>query len=206
MIISSDSRLTTKEFAEHCNTTVGVVNVTIKRKQVNRTTDGLINPNTKINKAFIKKREELDKSRGIDRENLPPPIDKSAPKEGSIEDWKKKKIVADARKAEHDADLRRVQLQKAMGKVIPVELLNQILKINIQGVFIGFEQELQNIAAVYCDILAGGDRGKLGEITDQMREVLERIINNTGQNVKKEVKNAIEEFQEARTRGESKAL
>ena len=205
------------EFAIRCNCTPAIIRTNLARKFIVKTAAGYINASNKTNKKFLDKRRALDAKRN--GEEFTPESTKDAAKKpgtrkktgpiiakNSIEDWKRKKIIADSRKAEHDADLRKVQLEKAMGKVIPVELLNQILKMNIQGIFIRFEQELQNMASVYCDILAGGDRKKLAELIDAMRVELERIIKITGKNVKQEVDNAVEEFTETRTRGESKIL
>ena len=212
--------MTINEFADHCNCPTSTIYTYVNRKFIVKTASGSINIINKTNKKFIENRRKIDaKKNGVEfipdqlkpkdaASNKTTKRKRSEPliKKNSIEDWKRKKIIADSRKAEHDADLRKVQLEKAMGKVIPVELLNQILKMNVQGIFIRFEQELQNLASVYCDILAGGDRKKLAELIDAMRVELERIIKITGKNVKQEVDNAVEEFTETRTRGESKIL
>lgn len=117
-------------------------------------------------------------------------------------EYRKKK--AEASKSESDADLKSLAVEKMMGKLMPVELVHQIIKINIQGVFISFENELQNIASIYCDILAGGDRKKLAEIVEQMRENLSRIITDTKVNTDSEIKQVIENYAETRNRGEKK--
>lgn len=67
-----------------------------------------------------------------------------------------------------------------------------------------FENELVNIASVYCDILAGGDRSKLSEIVDLMRQHLSTVIKETKKNAAKEIRGAIDEYSVTRSRGERK--
>jgi len=106
--------------------------------------------------------------------------------------------------AEKNAQLKTLAVEKMMGQLIPVDLLHRILKINIQSIFVNFENELQNIASIYCDILAGGDRSKLADIITMMRENLERIIKDSKTNSLKEIESTINEYAETRSRGQRK--
>jgi len=216
---------TYQEFSEFCGVSQNIISVNVGRGKVIKDEYNLIDITNPINIRFKRRRDFLATeegqstlqntkaiSRGAEKhkrtESAKREVKKilkdAAKKKTPMELWREKKIIADAKKAQYEAELKAVQLEKAMGKVIPIELLHTILKINIQHIFIGFENELQNIASVYCDVLAGGDRKRLAEIIAKMREVLERIINRTEQSAGKEIELAIEEFAEVRSRGERK--
>jgi len=218
-------KYTYQEFAEFCGVNASIIAVNVQRKKIVRDQDNMILISDPVNVSFKKRRDYLQTDAGqatiegaatrkrgqLKNEKLTAAqkevkklLKAEAKKKTPMEIWREKKIIADAKKAQYEAELKAVQLEKAMGKVIPIELLHTILKINIQHIFIGFENELQNIASVYCDVLAGGDRGRLAEIISKMRDVLERIIKRTEESADKEIELAVDEFAEVRSRGESK--
>ncbi|MBO0323038.1 hypothetical protein J0X14_12085 [Muricauda sp. CAU 1633] len=114
-----------------------------------------------------------------------------------------RKRKADAEKAERDNELKKIEIQKKMGKLMPVELMEKILVINVQSVFRSFEAEAENIASTYCEIL-GGDRSHLSEMTKRMREHLDASIKKTKKIAFREIKIAINDYAEVRSRGERK--
>lgn len=121
-----------------------------------------------------------------------------------ITDWDRRKKIADALKAERAAELSQLQVEKMMGNLMPVDMVEQIIKVNIQDIFKNFENELINVASIYCDILAGGNREKLSEIIKKLRLKLSDIIERTKQTAAQEVENVIEDYAESRNRGERK--
>lgn len=118
--------------------------------------------------------------------------------------WVLRKTIADALRAEQLAEKERLNVEKLMGELIPFDLMKIILKTNIQDILKSFESELTNIASIYCDILAGGDRDKLAELTSKMQHTLHHIIKRVETTAGQEIKNVIEEFSESRSRGERK--
>lgn len=143
-------------------------------------------------KKVVPKQTEAEKKNDLEQKKLSAEYAK----------WERRKEKANAIRAEKEAELKTLQVEKMMGQLIPVDLVHQILKINIQNVFVSFESELINIASIYCDILAGGDRGKLSEIITKMRHNLERIIDQTKKNSAKEIEGTVDEYSETRNRGE----
>jgi hypothetical protein len=125
-------------------------------------------------------------------------------KSAEIVDWDLRKKKADALKAEQQAEKERLNVEKLMGSLMPVDLVEQIIRVNVQDIFKTFEGELVNLASIYCDILAGGDREKLAEVIKEMREKLTFIIEKTSATALSEVENAVEEYAEVRSRGERK--
>lgn len=118
--------------------------------------------------------------------------------------WDLRKKIADALKAERAAELAQLQVDKLMGNLMPVDMVEQIIRVNLQDIFKNFENELINIGSIYCDILAGGDREKLSELISKIRTKLSDIIDRTRQSAAQEVENVIEDYAEARNRGERK--
>ena len=118
--------------------------------------------------------------------------------------WDARKKKADALQAERKAELTQLQVEKMMGSLMPVDLVEAIFRINIQDIFKNFESACINLASIYCDILAGGDREKLAEITGKLRLEISQIITRTKTNAAQEIENAVAEFADTRARGERK--
>lgn len=130
--------------------------------------------------------------------------EKQNEEDGDVVSWDLRRKIAEAIKAEQAVELSRIQIDKLNGRLMPVDLVEAIIKVNIQNIFKSFENELINIASVYCDILAGGDRIKLSELITKMRKNLEYIISSTEKVAGQEIENVIEEYTEVRSRGERK--
>lgn len=219
------------EFAAICNTTTAVITTNVSRNKIETLPDKRIDTESPLNKVFVKLRKQKDardnqiridknkqnksieekpekKDVKIYSKELTPKNPRKTQKE--IQEEKEnsslalRKLKADTLKAEKDNELKQMSLDKMAGKLIPLDLSNGILKINIQNIFKSFENELENIASIYCDILASGDRSKLSEVTEKMRENLSRIIKETKTNAAKEVEGIINEYAETRSRGERK--
>ena len=118
--------------------------------------------------------------------------------------WDMRKKIADALKAERAAELAQLQVDKMMGALMPTELVETILRVNIQDILKTFENSCINLASIYCTILAKGDRTKLAEITGKLRIELASIVKRTEASAAQEIEGVIEEYSEARNRGERK--
>ena len=90
------------------------------------------------------------------------------------------------------------------GKLIPVDLVFQILRIHNQDIFATFQNDAENLASIYCDILADGDRRKLSEITDKLNHRLQEIILRAKDVSMSSIEQAIDDYKEVRNRGERK--
>lgn len=129
---------------------------------------------------------------------------KSEEQEDEENDWALRKIIADTLKAEKQAEKEALAVEKMMGRLMPTDMVQQIIAVNIGHIYKSLENELINIGGTFCDILADGDRGKLGEIVAKVRETLHRIVKDTEITALKEVENVIDEYSESRNRGERK--
>lgn len=125
-------------------------------------------------------------------------------KDEELVDWDMRKKIADALKAEEQAKKERIAVDKLNGRLLPTDLVQQIVSINIRNINITYENDLINLASIYCDILAGGDRSKLAQIVNAIREKLTENIRKASATAAIEIENAIDDYSEVRSRGERK--
>jgi|GEM_PF-1766784 len=124
--------------------------------------------------------------------------------DGETTSWDLRKKKADAIKAEKSVEMQQIQINKLNGSLMPVDLVESILKVNIQHINKNFEQDLINIASIYCDVLSGGNRDKLAELILKIRQKLNSTIKRTEQTAFQEIENVVENYAESRSRGERK--
>jgi len=122
----------------------------------------------------------------------------------AIVDWNTRKKKADAELVEYRAEHERLKIEKMAGKLIPVDLVFQILNIHNKSIFSTFQSDAENLASVYCEILAEGDRNKLAEITDKISVIINLNVEKSKDLSQMELDNAIEEYSETLNRGQRK--
>ena len=115
-----------------------------------------------------------------------------------------RKKKADTELTEHKAELEKVKLDKLAGKLLPLELHDDILGNYTRSIFTKFHSYLDNLASVYTDVLAAGDRSKLSEISGKIAETLDEIIKSTEEVAKLGTDKAISDYADVRSRGEKK--
>ena len=142
------------------------------------------------NIAFLKKQREED----LERQKL----------QNKIQALEVRKKVADTELQERKAEAEKVKLDKLAGKLIPVELVDNILGIYTRSIFTKFQSNLERLASTYTDILAAGDRNKLSEISGKLAESLDEIIKGSEEVAGKSIGQAIDDYSEVRSRGERK--
>jgi len=226
------AELSKEEFAAICRTTPGVINTNIHRnKLVYDIETKKLDSDDPINKAFFKKYQKIHEEK-VSKERLVRRIDesydqvvekvsnkvskkiesdevavkkgKSREKSQSVVDWAERKLQADTLLQEARAEKEKLNLEKLAGKLIPVDLVFNILNIHNHDIFATFQNDAENLASVYCDILAGGDRKKLSEITTKLSEKLDDAVRRAKEVSMSSIENAIDDYREVRNRGEKK--
>lgn len=96
-------------------------------------------------------------------------------------------------KAQHDAKYRELQTKKMMGELMPVELVEKIIVLNIQGIYREFEAVAERIASIYNEILRG-NRETLTKMIHEMRKEFKVAAESAKETTLKDVKNAIESY------------
>jgi len=194
----------TKEFADAYGIKESTVKSYIFRKQLQRDANGLIDTENDRNKLFIlemqlkpsgKKKVEKEVVSKSKKEVQ----QKISFEEKQIIDLDRRKKIAETEAKERESEYKRIQLEKIAGNLMPVELVEKILVINIQSIFKNFESEMENLARVYVP-----DRDLLAKAISGQKELLSKIIAKTKEDSSVEIENAINEYQETRSRGEKK--
>lgn len=119
-------------------------------------------------------------------------------------DWDRRKKKADAILQERKAEKEELQLQKLAGKLIPVDLVFSVLRIHNNDIFATFQNDVENLASVYCDILAGGDRKKLAKLTSALSERLNDAVKRAREVSESSIRAAVDDYSETRNKGERK--
>lgn len=225
------SLVTRKEFATMCGKPITTINTYVRRGKI-IVRDKKIDTENAFNKLYFDschkpKVEKKPKVEEVYKEvvEVVAPIDYSAPEYGvtkketakqkrerkkqnakdkEVVDWILRKQIADTLKAERQAELEQIKVDKLAGKLMPLELVNIILKECIHTVFTTFQNDNENLASQYCDILAMGDRSKLSEINQKISECLDISINKASEISSSKIKGAISDYSESRSRGERK--
>ena len=222
------AELSKEEFAAICLTTPGIINTNIHRKKLVYDIDTKkLDSDDPINKAFSKKYQKLYKekqdalknvkkveelyedvvekvTKKVEQKQVTEKTTNSRAKSQKVIDWSERKQQADTLLQEARAEKENLTLQKLAGKLIPVDLVFNILNIHNHDIFATFQNDAENLASVYCDILAGGDRKRLAEITTKLSEKLDNAVRRAKEVSMSSIENAIDEYREVRSRGEKK--
>jgi len=201
--------LSLSEFAESMGMPYNTAKVNAQRGKIIKGTDGKIDTENAVNRLFFNKQiakigTKPDKKEVGTKEKrvVQKPTGLTATQK-QYEDLDLRTKIATAEAKERENELRRIQLEKIAGNLLPVDLCEKIIIINIQAVFKSFESEMENMASIYNEEF-GGNRSTLVNIVKKQREVFARAIKKAQTDADYELKNAVDEFQDTRDRGQRK--
>jgi hypothetical protein len=118
-------------------------------------------------------------------------------------DYDLRQRKANAEYKEREAELKQMQLEKIAGNTLPLDLTKTILKINCQAILIQFLSSIENMVAVTVEEL-GGKRSDNVRITNELKKIFKKTVENSEKNAEREIENAVAEYSEVRSRGEKK--
>lgn len=202
------AKLKVKDFVETYDIKESTVKSYVHRKKLHKDAKGFIDTENPVNKLLI---SELKLKKATNKVGASNPKGKASEKvekdkpTGLTESQKMyaeidyRTRVATAESKEREAELKRIQLEKMAGNLLPVDLVQTILVINIQSLIKNFESELENMASIYVT-----DRELLADTITKLKELLSKIVLKSKEDAMFEIENAINEYQEVRSRGERK--
>lgn len=217
------SKLNTKEFSAAIGLKPPTVRAHISRGKIIRDSEGYIDTELEKNRLYIK---EQTNGKGIfkvtpekKKTKTPEKLESSSSQTEIIfkdsrtpeqkkrdkifEDIELRKKQAELDNAERTAELKKLEIEKKAGRLLPVELVQKIMSINIQSIFKNFDNESDRIAGIFTEVFGGG-RSELADITKRMRESLSIAISKAKEDSLFEIEQAIDEYSEVRSRGERK--
>jgi hypothetical protein len=104
---------------------------------------------------------------------------------------------ADAELKERTAELKKLEIEKKAGELLPVDLVRKIIGINNKSIFINMEQEIRNQAGMMAK-----DREELAILEKEMQKSLTISVKKAKDDMQAELENAINEFMDTRGRGQ----
>lgn len=110
-----------------------------------------------------------------------------------------RKDIADTENKERIAELKRIEIEKKAGNLLPVELITKIIAINNKTIFVHMEQEIRNQAATMAK-----DREELALLEANMQKTLSTTIEKAKKDMLAELEGVISEFMSTRKQGEKK--
>jgi hypothetical protein len=111
---------------------------------------------------------------------------------------------ANAEYKERESELKKMQLEKIAGNTLPLDLTKKILKINCQAILVQFLSSVENMVSVTVEEL-GGVRADNVRITNELKKIFKKTVENCEKNAEREIENAVAEYSDVRSRGERKA-
>lgn len=127
----------------------------------------------------------------------------SARQRRELLDYDLRQRKANAEYKERESELKQMQLEKIAGNTLPLDLTKKILKINCQAILVQFLSSVENMVAVTVEEL-GGVRADNVRITNELKKIFKKTVENCEKNADREIENAVAEYSEIRARGERK--
>ncbi|ASD52945.1 hypothetical protein [Flavobacterium phage V182] len=119
------------------------------------------------------------------------------------QDLELRKKLADADLQERSAELKKIQLEKLAGNMLPTDFVEKAFLVNIQAIFKNFDASLENLSIIYVEEM-GGDRSDVSRLTNKLRNELSRIIEKSKVDANHEIQEEIKLIIESRNQGQKK--
>ena len=106
-----------------------------------------------------------------------------------------RKQVADVLKFERDAEKKKLEIEKLQGKLIPIELVEQILSINLNMVFKEFEASIFSQVQMF---IPSNDREEIASATERIRYSLADVIEKAREESADQIEAIINDYSQSR--------
>ena len=106
-----------------------------------------------------------------------------------------RKQVADVLKVERDAEKKKLEIEKLQGKLMPIELVEQILSINLNTVFKEFEASIFSQVQMF---IPSNDREEIATTTEKIRFSLADVIEKAREESADQIEAIINDYSQAR--------
>ena len=117
---------------------------------------------------------------------------------GGMRKWMMMKIKGDAELVALRVEKEQLLLDKAAGKLVPVDVAADVLRSQAKTIFVNFENSIENIANVFCTIMAGGNMDMYTRIVENARKELHTAINRAGAEANTDLDNILNTYADSR--------
>ena len=106
-----------------------------------------------------------------------------------------RKQVADVLKVERDAEKKKLEIEKLQGKLMPIELVEQILSIKLNTVFKEFEASIFSQVQMF---IPSNDREEIATATEKIRFSLADVIEKAREESADQIEAIINDYSQSR--------
>jgi hypothetical protein len=200
-----------KQFADAFGIKESTVKSYVHRKQLQKDSEGWIDTELDKNKLFILEMElkinngsmeSVESKKATSKKPVEKPTGLTATQQ-QYADIDLRTKIATAEAKERESELKRIQLEKMAGNLLPVDIVEKIVVINIQAILKGFRTERENMTSILIERF-GGNRTDLVEINAMLDKAMDVVISKAKKEADFELDQAISGYQEVRGRGERK--
>jgi hypothetical protein len=200
------------EFAEMIGMSYDTAKKNAQRGKIIKGTDGKIDTDNAVNRLFLdkKKAQNINKPNPVVAQNdvskTKKPVERPTgltAQQKQYADIDLRTKIAAAETKEREAELKRLQLEKLAGNLLPVDQVEKIIVVNVQAILKNFRSERDNMALVMVERF-GGSRKDLVEITTALDKIMDVVISKAEKDANYELDIAVSQYQEVRSRGERK--
>ncbi len=200
------------EFAEMIGMSYDTAKKNAQRGKIIKGTDGKIDTDNAVNRLFLdkKKAQNINKPNPVVAQNdvskTKKPVERPTgltAQQKQYADIDLRTKIAAAETKEREAELKRLQLEKLAGNLLPVDQVEKIIVVNVQAILKNFRSERDNMALVMVERF-GGNRKDLVEITTALDKIMDVVISKAEKDANYELDIAVSQYQEVRSRGERK--
>lgn len=200
------------EFAEMIGMSYDTAKKNAQRGKIIKGTDGKIDTDNAVNRLFLdkKKAQNINKPNTVVAQNDVSKTRKTVERPTGLTAQQKQYAdidlrtrIAAAETKEREAELKRLQLEKLAGNLLPVDQVEKIIVVNVQAILKNFRSERDNMALVMVERF-GGSRKDLVEITTALDKIMDVVISKAEKDANYELDIAVSQYQEVRSRGERK--
>jgi len=200
-----------KQFADAFGIKESTVKSYVHRKQLQKDSEGWIDTELDKNKLFILEMELKINNGSMEsveskKATSKKPVEKTTgltATQQQYADIDLRTKIATAEAKERESELKRIQLEKMAGNLLPVDIVEKIVVINIQAILKGFRTERENMTSILIERF-GGNRTDLVEINAMLDKAMDVVISKAKKEADFELEQAISNYQEVRGRGERK--
>jgi hypothetical protein len=200
------------EFAEMIGMSYDTAKKNAQRGKIIKGTGGKIDTDNAVNRLFLdkKKAQNINKQNQVVAQNDVSKTRKTVERPTGLTAQQKQYAdidlrtkIAAAETKEREAELKRLQLEKLAGNLLPVDQVEKIIVVNVQAILKNFRSERDNMALVMVERF-GGSRKDLVEITTALDKIMDVVISKAEKDANYELDIAVSQYQEVRSRGERK--
>jgi hypothetical protein len=117
---------------------------------------------------------------------------------GDMQKYVMMKIKGDAELVTIRVEKEQLLLDKSAGKLLPMDLALDVLKNHGKIFLSNFENSINNIATVFCEVMAGGDMDMYTRIVSECRRELSAAITRAGSEAKLDLQSILDEYAESK--------